>query len=72
MNEQHDNQLYLKSIYPSIQRERADYGFRGVHSSDVGVVVEVGSHPSSLRRGRKHELCLGVEKVSRKIRYLGR
>lgn len=70
MNEQHDNQLY-KSVYPSIQRDRADYGFGGLRGSDVDIVVEVGSHPSSLRRGRKNEVCLGVEKVSRKIRYLG-
>lgn len=52
------------------EREGGNHGFRVLHSSDVDIVVEVGSHPSSLRRGRKHELCLGVKKVSRKI--LGR
>lgn len=71
MNEQHDNQIY-KSVYPSIQRDRADYGFGGLRGSDVDIVVEVGSHPSSLRRGRKNEVCLGVEKVSRKIPKVGR
>lgn len=34
MNEQRDYQLYLKSVYPSIQRERAE-----IMGSEVFVVV---------------------------------
>lgn len=60
---------YTSNQYIPLYRERegGNHGFRGLRGSDVDIVVEVGSHPSSLRRGRKHEVCLGVEKVSRKI-----
>lgn len=43
MNEQHDNQLYLKSVYPSIQRERAE-----IMGSEVFVVVMLISSESRL------------------------